>query len=167
MKGQVLTQSTLRQKISGLFTIALFAVLPGIAGAQTVSFGVTFGQPQSNNGPCVGKGYCKEAFDLTTTGVYTSAPEAVTVTFQVTTDNPDVIMMSFSLSELTAKQPDKVADFVNNGSYNFDAAYSLGGTVFGPLSLQANPQILPTSKSLVVINGDFVTDYITYSHDSN
>jgi hypothetical protein len=160
-------QSILRLKISGVLIILLVAVFPCITNAQTVSFGVTFGQPQSNNGPCVGKGYCKEAFDLTTTGVYTSAPEAVTVTFQVTTDHPDVLMMSFSLSELTAKQPDKVADFVNGGSYNFDAAFSLNSTIFGSLNLLTNPQILPTSKSTVVISGDFVTDYITYSHDGN
>jgi hypothetical protein len=153
-------------KFTSFFTAVLFIAMPCVTNAQSVAFGVTFGQPQSNNGPCVGKGYCREAFDFSvSTNTYTSAPEAVTVTFQVSPDNANILMMSFSLSELQAKQPDKVADFNDGGSYSFDAAYILPTSIFGSLNLSPNAQILPTSSSTVKINGDFVTDYITYSHD--
>ncbi len=164
MREQILGKSA--WNFCKLSFAVLLLLLPGISGAQNmVSYGVTFGQPQDNNGPCVGKGMCKESSDIGTNGVYASEPEEVTVTFQLSPDNPNVLMLSFSMSELTAKQPDKAGDFVNGGSYQFDAPFSLSSSLFGALNLPPNSIILPSSQSNIAINGDFVTDFIIYSHD--
>jgi len=142
----------------------LLVLLPGYAQA-TLSFGVTFGTKQDDGGPCIGAGICKESFDIdSTTLIYQSNPEAVTVTFQVSPDNPNVIMMSFLLSELQQKQPAQVALFnTTTSTYTFGATYVLANSAISQLNIPANAVISPNNPGQVVINGDIVTDYITIS----
>lgn len=142
----------------------LLVLLPCFASAQ-VSFGVTFGTSQNDGTPCVGKGVCKESSVKDPTNSLYSNPEAVTATFQISPDNPNVLMMSFLLSELTSKQPDQVAYFTSAaGTYMFDVSYSLANSAIAQLNnLPANSVISTTSASTVVISGDIVTDYITLS----
>lgn len=147
-----------------LLAMILLVLLPGFARAvASVSFGVTFGTKQDDGGPCIGKGVCKESFDIdANTLIYVSNPEAVTVTFQISPDNPNVIMMSFLLSELQLKQPDQVAFFTSTaGSYPFDVTYVLANSAILQLSIPTTAVISTSSASQVIINGDIVTDYIT------
>lgn len=72
--------------------------------------------------------------------------------------------MTFSLSQLSDIQPEQV-EYFEAGSYTFDATYQLSDPMFAALNLPANSRITPNSPSQVVINGDVVTDYITYTHD--
>ncbi len=140
-----------------ILAAAMFAVCSGFTPKpSTVVSTVTFGTPQQFSSTCVGRGVC---------GNTTSSTEDGTrVTFQLLADNPDVLVMTFSVADLKAHQPEQVADFAS-GSYMFDAAYSLSDPMFASLNLPANSQILPTSQSQVVIDGDVVTDYIVYSHN--
>jgi hypothetical protein len=151
----------LKSRKAYFLAFALLILLPGYAHA-ILSFGVTFGTKQDDGGPCIGRGVCKESFDMDqTTLIYGSNPEAVTVTFQISPDNPNVLMMSFLLSELTKKQPDQVAYFTSTtGAYPFDATYVLANSAISQLNIPANASISTKSASQVVINGDIITDYI-------
>ena len=145
--------------VSGFWFLSILALVL-FTGYSALATGTTtcsvyFGTPQENGGVCVGRGLCGDP-----------VAGGISVTFKVSDNNPDVLIMMFSLSELKQKQPDQVAYFADNsGSYNFDLAYSLSGSAFAPLNLPSNSQIIPSSNSVVEINGDIVTDYITYSHD--
>ncbi len=142
--------------ISHLFSISLLVVVLFSASATSasgVSSGyVYFGTPQSNHGACVGRGVCEEATD------------GINVTFKYTDNNPNVLMMIFSLSELIQKQPDQAAYFTDgSGSYMFDIDYALTSDMFAPLGLPSGSWILSTGNSTIVISGDMVIDYITFS----
>ena len=68
---------------TGVFFTFLLVLSSVIVSAATVSLGVTFGNPQSNGGDCVGKGVCKESLiDATVVGIAPSpvSPEAVKIT---------------------------------------------------------------------------------------
>lgn len=144
--------------------LALLTLLPAFANAASVSFGVTFGTPQPNGGACVGKGVCKES--IVSDGMGTMSVDAVNVSFVITPSNPEVLIMRFSMTELSRKQPDKVPSFLDPSGYSFDAPYSLGGPQFGPLNLLPNARVLPNMKYTVQISDDMVSVYIPYSHDS-
>lgn len=190
------------------FSFFAAILLPGFAFGQglSVSFGVEFGTPQSNGGPCVGKGSCESVYDFNTaTGVYVSEPGAVSVTFTVVppapvvapvsvidtistalvavdsivpiavspaapapaSPNSNVITMSFSMSELSAKQPDQVAYFTDpSQTYQFDAPYALNAPIFASLGLLPEATIDPSDVTSVAINGDLVTVTIYYSYSS-
>ncbi len=118
---------------------------------------VTFGTPQSNGGVCVLRGVCKDYSGVSDDGIQ--------VTVQVSPDNDNVLMITFLLSDLKSKQPDQAAYFTDpSGSYPFDVSFPLTDSIFSQLNLKPSPAILTTSASTVVINGDIVTDYITYYH---
>jgi hypothetical protein len=201
MKKQLLIALKINAKPLALSFLAGILLLPGFAFAQglSVSFGVEFGTPQSNGGPCVGKGSCEQVFDFnTSTGVYVSEPGAITVTFTVippapvvapvsvndtvttalatvdsiiplaapvTGTNSNVITMSFSLSELTAKQPGQVTYFTDTShTYQFETSTSLTTPIFASLGLLPDASIEPTDVTHVAITGDHVVVTIYYSH---
>jgi hypothetical protein len=133
---------------------ASFCASSTFAQSASVTLGVEFGVRQFGGGDCVAKGVC----DCQVSGV------GIPVTFSIDPDNANVLVMTFSLSDLKNSQPDMTAYFAS-GSYMFDANFSLSSSMFSALNLQSNPQILTTSNSTVTIVGDVVTDYITYSHN--
>ena len=168
MSNQVykITTNLWRYYKGGFVVLILLVLLPGITSAQ-ISYGVTFGTSQNDGAPCVGKGVCKESSSVAdpSTFMYADNPEAVTATFQISPDNPNVLMMSFLLSELTAKQPGQVANFTSAaGTYVFDVTYSLiNSKIYSLGGIPANAVISPSSNSVIVITGEIVTDYITLS----
>jgi hypothetical protein len=159
-----LSMRFLKSQRTYFLALILLVSLPGYA-QTSLTFGVTFGTKQDDGGPCIGTGVCKESFDLdSATLIYTSNPEAVTVTFQLSPADSNVLMMSFLLSELTQKQPGQVAYFTNAaGTYQFSATYMLVNSAISQLNIPAGAVISPGSSSTVVITGDIVTDYITLS----
>ncbi len=147
-----------KMKAFKFFVGALLILSPHFTNAASVSFGVTFGNPQSNGGACVGKGVCKQD------GVGVDGSE-VTVAFVTCDGNPNVLVLRFSLSELSSKQPEKVADFTNPAGYSFDALYALNNPGFQPLNLPPSARVMPGVQYTVQINGDQVSVYIPYSFD--
>ncbi len=118
---------------------------------------VTFGNPQSNGGPCVGKGVCKTA---------SSSENGVNVTFSVSPHDANTLILSFSMGELRSKQPEQLSYFTDpTKSYRFDSPYPLSDAMYAPLELMQNPQILPSTPSRVEIMGDVISIYYTYSHN--
>jgi type IX secretion system substrate protein len=86
MAEQLLNQSKVSPKMlaKGIFAGSLLFLFSGASYGQSVSFGVEFGTPQSNGGPCVGRGSCEQVYDFnTSTGVYVSDPNAVSVVWTV------------------------------------------------------------------------------------
>ena len=157
MKNPLLKVSLIRRKMrmSSIFASLLLIAIPMFANAASVSFGVTFGNPQSNDGVCVGKGVCKGE----------STPDAVTVSFIINDANPNVLMMRFSMRELMAKQPDKVASFNDPMGYSFDSPYSLAKPAFAQLNLLPGAMIPASTNFPIQISEDVVTVYIQYSHN--
>lgn len=145
-----------------LISIAIFICCSGFKprpSVTTVCATVTFGTPQEAGGVCIGKGVCKSSACGTT-----AAQDGIPVSFQVSDDNPGVLVMSFSLSALKESQMDQAVNFTDAScTYKFDASFSLSGELFAGLNLPTNAQITPESPSKIVISGDLVTDYITYS----
>lgn len=131
------------------------AIPPSSSGSGYCSGGLSFGTPPETGSPCVLRGICDDNGG------------GVNVTFSTSPDDPNVLVMTFSLSQLKQAQPDQVAYFTS-GSYMFDGDYCLSNDpFFAPLNLPANSWILTTSNSNVKIDGDVVTDYIVYSVVSN
>jgi hypothetical protein len=125
----------------------------------SISPSVTFGQPQMGGGGCVGKGICK-----TYASASTAAADAVATTMSISADKK-TLTLTFSLSDLTAKQKDQVPYFTDpSGQYNFDAPYPLTDPIYAPLGLLPNPRIDAQSTSAVTIANNVVTDVIVYSH---
>src|SRR6185312_8515225 len=151
---------TSKMKITQFCAILLLVLLPVLADAASTTFGVTFGNPQPNGGACVGKGVCKES--VIGDG---GDPSAVAVTFTLCGSNPNVLIMRFSMNELTTKQPEQVYTFTDPTGYSFDATYWLNNTAFTSLNLLPNAKVLPNIKYTVAISGDLVSVYIPYSHD--
>jgi hypothetical protein len=146
---------------TSLFALLLLLTCSGFKPVSTYVLGtVSFGTPQEpGHGVCVGRGICD--------GVAANANAAgTTVSFQLLPSDPNILVLTFSLSDLKANQPEQVAYFTDgSGGYAFDAPYSLSGELFASLNLPPNSQILPTSNSTVVQNGDVITVYYAYSHD--
>lgn len=70
------------------------------------------------------------------------------------------------MSDLKEIQPDQVDYFTSaQGTYNFENPYVIPNDMVQELGLQQGAVILPSSNTLVSINGDAVTVYITYSHN--
>jgi len=142
----------------------MLLMLPMFSEAASVTMGVTFGNPQSNGGECVGKGVCREALDFdVASNNYLSQPDAVTVTFVVNSTNPNVLLMRFSLRELRKKQPDQVSSFLAPAGYFFESPYILNKPVFAPLSLPAGTIIAPFKSYSVMVSEDIVTMYIPFA----
>ncbi|MCW3121815.1 MAG: hypothetical protein JWQ38_1307 [Flavipsychrobacter sp.] len=161
MKKELLNKLLLSGKVKmvSFFAGLLLTTMPAFSNAATVSFGVTFGNPQSNGGVCVGKGVCRESL-----GDASGSPEAVNVSFGTSETNPSILTMTFSMSELTEKQPDKVSGFTDPMGYSFDAPYMLSKPQFGPLHLLPGAMVAPGTRYTVMITGDNVTVYIPYAH---
>lgn len=142
----------------------LLIMLPFVSNAASTLLGVTFGNPQSNGGECVGKGVCRESLELDTkSGVYFSAPEAVTVTFVVNETNPGLLMMRFSKAELMSKQPRQFVYFSAVDGYSFDTQYSLSKVMCASLGLPVGSTIQANKAYTVQISEDLVTVYIPIS----
>jgi len=143
-------------------SILVFAFCSGFKprANNSVCGSVSMGDPTQEI--CVGKGVCHNSPG----GTASANGDGITVRFFVLESDPNILVMTFSLSDLKASQPDQVAYFTDpSGSYNFDSPYSLTDNMFAPLNLLPNAMILPSSNSVVQIDGDMVIDYITYSHD--
>ncbi len=141
-------------------SITLTHTNPGAphAAYSTIIVTASFGNPPPGGGLCTGKGFCQVS--ISNYGANN------TVAFQVSPIDRNVLIMSFSLSELKRKQPEQMPYFTNSGSYDFDAPYSLAANqAFAPLGLHRNARIDKNSSSKVVIMGDLVTTFIMYSHD--
>src|SRR5579871_1663720 len=92
---------------------ALFILLlPAATKAGCVTMTVTFGNPQSSGGICTGKGVCK-----TTSLSDPAGAGNVDVTFAVNSNNPGVVIMRFSMSDLMSKQPEQVSYFTDPNGY--------------------------------------------------
>ncbi len=90
-------------------------------------------------------------------------PIPVAVTFALENDNAGKILMTFSRSKLaTARQGAELNAFMT-GHYVFNGTFMLDPGMFGPLLLPPGAMINPGSGSGVFMNGDTVTDTITYS----
>jgi|GEM_PF-4304493 len=144
-----------KMRMSSILGSLLLITMPLFANAASVSFGVTFGNPQSNDGVCVGKGVCKGE----------STPDAVTVSFIINEANPNILMMRFSMRELMMKQADKVASFNDPLGYSFDSEYSLVKSNFSSLNLMPGAYIPANTTFTTQISEDVVTVYIPYSHN--
>lgn len=140
-----------------IFLVSIFTCY-GFSPAPVVcSRTVWFGDP--NQDICVGRGVCKNR-------VSQENADGISVTFATMQSNPDVLIMTFSLSALQQIQPNQVGYFTNaEGTYKFESPYLIPNDMVQELGLQAGASILPTSNTLVSINGDAVTVYITYSHN--
>ncbi len=140
-----------------VFAILITSFTTTTTYASSVKLGVEFGIRLEGGGDCVGKGVC----DCKAMGVGTN------VTFYVSQQNSNVLVMTFSLTDLKMNQPDQVAYFTSAaGSYNFDAAYSLDNSLFSDLNLPYGATLTPSGNSTVVVNGDVVTVYLTMSFGS-
>ena len=127
----------------------------GSVVATTVYFG------DHTQEPCVGRGVC-----------YHNPPGSaessggVLVSFSTMASDPNILVMSFSLSALRASQPEQLEYFLSDShTYSFDSDYFLTDDFFSPLGLQSNARIATGASSYVEISGDDVTVYFTYSHD--
>lgn len=151
-------------RIVNCLASVLLVMLPFVSNAASTLLGVTFGNPQSNGGECVGKGVCRESLELDVkSGLYVSAPEAVTVTFVVNETNPSMLMMRFSKSELLAKQPRHFPYFSAVDGYSFDAQYSLSKSMCASLGLPITSTIQANKTYTVQISDDIITVYIPIS----
>ncbi len=131
-----------------------------VVSALSISPSVTFGQPQTGGGGCIGKGICK-----TSASAASAAADAIPVKMEVSADKK-TLTLTFSKAALTAKQPDQVRYFTDpSGHYNFDAPYKLSDPIYTALALPPNSRIDAQSTSTVTISGDVITDVIVYSHD--
>lgn len=109
---------------------------------------------------CVGRGVCRN------THFASENPGGIPVTFSTMASNPDILIMSFSLNDLKQNQNDQVAYFTNtSATYQFQHTYIIPTDMVQELGLQQGARITPNSPSVIEINGDIVTDYITYTHD--
>jgi len=140
--------------VSILFTILLTNSTANAGyGTSCVKLSVYFGTPL--DGICVGKGLCDD-----------NATDGVSVSFMVSKNNPDVLMMIFSLSELQNKQPDQVAYFTDpSKTYQFGGVFSLSGSRYNALHLPANSVITTSCQTTVDIRGDLIITSIWYQHD--
>ncbi len=145
-----------------LLTFGFIAVLSVCSGFKplptTCSRAVYFGDPTQDI--CVGRGVCKNTHSVS------DNPGSIPVTFSVLQSDPNILIMSFSLSNLEANQESQVAYFTDaSHSYNFTTVYEIPSDIVQELGLQSGASINPNSPSVVEINGDVVTNYITYSHN--
>ncbi len=108
---------------------------------------------------CVGRGVCKNHLNG-------ENADGISVTFATMQSNPDILIMTFSLSALQTNQPDQVSYFTSaQGTYNFESTYVIPDDMAQQLGLQSGAKITPSSPTSVTINGDAVTTLITYSHN--
>ncbi len=148
----------MKKSISLLVILLSVLICYGFTPVPVVSTRtVWFGDPTQDI--CVGRGVCKNR-------VSQENADGISVTFATMQSNPDVLIMTFSLSDLQQIQPDQVAHFTSaEGTYNFEHPYVVPSDMVQELGLQEGAVILPSSNTLVSINGDAVTVYITYSHN--
>ncbi len=166
MRRLFLCNSTksVKMRTVNCLSILMLIMLPFVSNAASALMGVTFGNPQSNGGECVGKGVCRESLDLDVkSGMYLTAPEAVAVTFIINETNPNMLLMRFSKSELMAKQPRQFAYFSNADGYSFDSPYLLSKPVFSSLGLPIGSTIQSNKSFTVQIAEDLITVYIPLS----
>jgi len=130
---------------------------------QTLPVSVNFGNPPAGGGPCGGKGICAAVANPPVT---TNSASGVAATLQVLPTDKSVLVMTFSLADLKAKQPEQVALFTDaSNSYNFDGSFDLSNKMYASLKLASGARIDKNSKSKVEINGDVVKVSYTYSHN--
>ncbi len=148
----------MKKSISLLVFLVSVFVCYGFTPVPVVSSRtVWFGDPTQDI--CVGRGVCKNR-------VSQENADGISVTFATMQNNPDVLIMTFSLSALKEIQPDQVIYFTSaQGTYNFENSYVIPNDMVQELGLQAGAIILPSSPTSVTINGDAVTTFITYSHN--
>ncbi|MCD6013806.1 MAG: hypothetical protein K0Q79_3668 [Flavipsychrobacter sp.] len=119
---------------------------------------VYFGDPTQDI--CVGRGVCKNTYSVS------ENPGGIPVNFHILPSDPNILVMTFSLSDLQNNQKSQVAYFTAaSASYNFQSTYIIPQDMVQELNLQPNAQITPNSPSVIEINGDVVNNYITYSHN--
>lgn len=157
---------------SRCFAGIMIVLLPCYSAAKTVSVSVTFGNPQSNGGECVGKGVCRASLDMEVQNVIPakgaidksiSVSDGVKVDFVVNEVNPTTLMMRFSKKELLKKQPGQLAAFADPSGYSFDSIYALDKGICASLALPAG-SVVPANKPFTVqITEDLVTVYIPVS----
>lgn len=145
-----------------LLTVGFIALLSVCSGFKplptTCSRAVYFGDPTQDI--CVGRGVCKNNYSVA------DVPGSIPVTFSLLESDPNVLIMTFSLSDLESNQESQVAYFTDaSHSYNFASTYEIPADMAQQLNLQPGASIKPNSPSVVEINGDVVTNYITYSHN--
>jgi len=132
---------------------------------MTAKIFVLFGNPEPHAGvkrsdssvvSCDGKGICQPSAKPITNGIL--------VTFTINDDKPNTLIMSFSMTELKANQLIQFDFFKSPAtSYQFDASFDVN-QIFGPASLPGSNKITPTSNSVLTLNGDIMTDTITFEH---
>lgn len=150
----------------------LLMLMPLYSTAKMVSVSVTFGNPQSNGGECVGKGVCRASLDMEMQKVVLgkggddkqlSISDGVKVDFVVNEANPTTLMLRFSKSELLKKQAGQLPSFADPAGYSFDAPYLLDKGMCASLGLPVGATV-PANKSFTVqIAEDLVTVYIPVS----
>ena len=150
-----------------LFATCLFASTFFIVGCQTntqpVPVSVNFGNPPAGGGPCGGKGICAAVANSPTV---TTTSSGVAATLQLSPSDKNVLVMTFSLAELKAKQPEQERHFKDaSNTYDFDGSFDLSDKTFASLKLAPGARIDKNSKSKVEINGDVVKVSYTYSHN--
>lgn len=148
----------MKKSISLLVFLVLATICSGFSPFPVPSSRtVWFGDPSQDI--CVGRGVCKNHLS-------SENAEGISVTFAVMQSNPDVLIMTFSLSALQASQPDQVSYFTSaQGTYNFQSTYVIPDDMVQQLGLQPGAKITPSSPTSVSINGDAVTTLITYAHN--
>ena len=147
--------------------VCCFATVLFMVGCQSntepISVSANFGTPPAGGGPCTGKGLCSA---VTTGPGVTTAPSGVAATIQVSPADKNVLIMTFSLADLKAKQPEQVAYFTDaSNTYNFDGSFDLSDKMYSSLKLAPGAKIDRNSKSKVEINGDVVKVSYTYTHN--
>ncbi len=149
-----------KMKTISFIAVLLLVLLPGLTNAASVTLGVTFGNPQSDGGACIGKGVCRTSATMDQSSIGMTS-----VTFLVNSVNPNVLVMRFSMSELMTKQPSMASYFMDPTGYAFDYQFTLTGATFAPLNLLPNAKVAANVQNVTQISGDMVSVYITYSHD--
>jgi hypothetical protein len=150
-----------------LLAICFFAGALFITGCQTntqtVPVSVNFGNPPAGGGPCGGKGICSAVANPTPVA---NNPSGVAATLQVSSTDKNVLVLTFSMADLKAKQPEQERLFTDaSNTYNFDGSFDLSDKMYAPLKLAPGARIDKNSKSKVEINGDVVKVSYTYSHN--
>ena len=157
----------MRIKNYSILSTCFFAIVLFVIGCQSnnasVSISANFGTPPVGGGPCAGKGLCSAVVNGPGS---TTPPSGVAATLQVSPADKNILVMTFSLADLKAKQPEQVAFFTDrSNTYNFDGSFDLSDKMYAPLKLAPGARIDKNSKSKVEINGDVVKVSYTYSHN--
>jgi hypothetical protein len=157
-------KSTLR-KLSSLILLvgAMSFGYIHTANAAGMCATVTFGTVQDHGMPCIGKGVCKASTCSFTSA--SSVTNGIMVYFEVSPTDPNILIMSFHLSDLMNSQPEQAEYFTDNtAGYPFDVSFVFSDAMWAPLNLPAGTYIPAATSSTVVINGNIVSNYITIAH---